>query len=83
MILLPSAAGTMNLPPLIGVPGGDVVIDATWQRRATDVLKIVSPAMTSASIGPRIGAFVERMKSANAVDVDAVVLGIAAPGRSP
>src|SRR5262245_45373250 len=66
MILLPSAFGTTNSPPLIFVPARAVVIDGVWQTAQPVLLNNASPAETSAVIVPRAGALVERMKSANA-----------------
>ena len=55
---------------------GAVVMDVHVARRAADLVEHLLAGRTSAVIGPRDGAFVERMKSANAIDVVAVVLGI-------
>src|SRR5262252_9206193 len=68
MILLPSAAGTVNAPPLMTVPGAAVVIDATWQVVQPIESNEFAPAFASAvaaSAASRGGAFVERMKAAN------------------
>src|SRR5919198_1933915 len=66
MILLPSAAATVNTPPLIFAPGCAVVMEGVWQIAQPILLNNASPASTSAEIGPRGGALVERIKSANA-----------------
>src|SRR6185312_9374438 len=66
MILLPSASGIVNWPPLTLVPGGAVRYVGVWHVPQPMFLKIVSPARTADVIGPRDGAFVDRMKSANA-----------------
>src|SRR5678816_3636319 len=66
MILLPSALGTVNSPPLILVPARAVVIDGVWQTAQPILSNSASPAETSAVIVPRGGAFVARMKSAKA-----------------
>src|SRR6185295_1930806 len=64
MILSPSAAVTVNLPPLKTVPTGAVVADGMWHRWQPIELKIVWPAVTSDVIGPRGGGLVARMKRA-------------------
>ena len=64
MTLLPRAAGTMKAPPLMAVPGSDVMVDGTWQIAQPRFAKICSPVRTSVVIGPRDGVLVERMKSA-------------------
>jgi hypothetical protein len=52
MILLPRAAGTWNVPPLIDVPGGAVVIEGVWQLAQPIWLNSDSPARTSAAAEP-------------------------------
>jgi hypothetical protein len=44
MILLPRVSGKTNPPPLIGVPGGAVVIDGVWQLAQPIALNRDSPA---------------------------------------
>src|SRR5512132_616411 len=67
MILLLRAVGTWNAPALIVVPDGAVVIAGVWQLAQPIWLNRDSPARTSGVSGPRDGAFVDRMKSANAM----------------
>src|SRR5215471_5093592 len=67
MILLPRAAGTVNAPPLITVPAGEVVIDVTWQMLQPIALKRDAPVWASdvaASAVSRGGALSARMKRA-------------------
>ena len=66
MILLPSAFGTVDSPPLIFVPARAVVMDGVWQTAQPILLNSASPAETLAVIVPREGALVERIKSAKA-----------------
>src|SRR5690242_12018839 len=75
MILLPSAAGTVNWPPLMTVPAGAVVIDRTWQMAQPMLLNKFEPATMSelgvpfepsSAPGPRGGTLVARMNLANA-----------------
>src|SRR6476659_3081898 len=69
MILSPSAAGTMNLPPLKEVPTGAVVIDATWQRLQPMALNRLLPATTSDELitaESTGGTLVDRMKRTKA-----------------
>ena len=76
MVLLPSASGTVNLPPLIRVPGGDVTSVGTWHvvqpivrenRLAGQNLRVDRAARRRFRRTHEIG---ERH------DVDAIVLGI-------
>ena len=63
MILLPSAAGTMNWPPLNEVPAGAVVIEVTWQMLQPMLVNSCAPATASdvaASTVSRGGTFNER-----------------------
>src|ERR1044072_7080925 len=48
MTLSPSAAGTMNRPPLMNVPAGAVVIDWTWQMAQPIELNKLRPVWASA-----------------------------------
>ncbi len=66
MSLLPSAAGTVIVLPLIFVPGLAVRSVGVWHTGQPTFANSASPALTAALIAPRGGAFVERMKSANA-----------------
>ncbi len=67
MILLPSAAGTRERAAVDQCPGGAVRDRRrVAARRSRSALNRRSPASTSEVIGPRGGALVERMKSANA-----------------
>src|SRR5712692_6441490 len=66
MILLPRASGTVNVLPLILVPGSAVVMEAVWQIAHPIWVNSASPARTLGVIGPRDGAFVDRMKLAKA-----------------
>src|SRR5436853_7839204 len=61
-----SAVGTFIVPPLMGVPAAAVVIVDTWQTAQPICSNRCWPARTSLVIGPRGGAFVERMKLAKA-----------------
>ena len=85
MLLLPSASGTTNSPPLIAVPGGAVAIAAVWQVAQPTSRNQRSPASTSA----RDRAARRRFRRAHEVgerdQVHAVVLGIghADPTRVP
>src|ERR1051326_8063889 len=67
MILFPSATGTVNVSPLMFAPGRAVVIAEAWQVAQQIWVKSPSPARTSGVIGPRDGALVDRIKSANAI----------------
>src|SRR5207244_2685428 len=61
MILLPSAAGTVNCPPFITVPVGAVVIEVTWQMLQPTELNNAAPVCASAVAAravSRDGAFV-------------------------
>src|ERR1051325_2184155 len=67
MILLPRAAGTVNAPRLIKVPGAAVTKVRVWQTLQPTALKSESPRVAAAGIGFwRPGARVAAMKSANA-----------------
>src|SRR6185369_8055849 len=67
MILLPRAAGTVNAPPLIEVPGAAVVKVRVWQTLQPTELNNESPRVAAAGMGfCRPGARVAAMKSANA-----------------
>src|SRR6266850_7092300 len=68
MFLLPRAAGTVNAPPLITVPGGAVAIVRTWQMLQPTELNRLSPAIASevaARTVSRGGALLVRMNSVN------------------
>ena len=68
MILLPSALGTVNCPPLMTEPTGAVVIERTWQTEQLSVSKSAEPgsdASSGTSCLSRAGALVERMKRVN------------------
>src|SRR6185295_14074178 len=74
MILLPRDDGTVKAPPLINVPGGEVVKLRVWQTAHPTELKRLEPATVSESGGPlepssapapRGGALVALMKVAN------------------
>src|SRR6476646_2201765 len=68
MILLPSAGGTVNAPPLITLPTDDVVMFRVWQVAHPTALNRFDPVIASpvaASAVSRGGAFVARMKAAN------------------
>src|SRR5262245_32222109 len=68
MILAPSAAGTLNAPPLINVPGGAVVIDRTWQTAQPIMLNILLPALAAIVLNRATsggGALDARIKRAN------------------
>jgi hypothetical protein len=65
--LLPSAAGTVNAPPLIRVPVGAVTRLATWHVVQPIWANSASPARESAVAARAVsrgGALVERMKLA-------------------
>src|SRR6266705_4257427 len=75
MILLPRAAGTVNVLPFINEPAGKVVIERTWQMAHPIWLKRFEPATMSgfgvpfepsSAPGPRGGAFVARINLAKA-----------------
>ena len=68
MTLLPSAAGTMNAPPLIAVPAGEVVIERVWQTLQPIASNSCDPAIASevpARAVSRGGTFDARMNAAN------------------
>jgi len=65
--LVATAGRTVMAPPLIRVPGGAVTMVSTWQVAQPTFANSAAPVWTSASIGPRGGALVERMKLANAL----------------
>ena len=67
IVLSPIAAGTVYAPALITVPAVTVVSVATWQVAQPMLLNAVWPRVTAAVIGPRGGAFRERMKLVKAV----------------
>ncbi|MFO1467683.1 MAG: hypothetical protein U1F35_14790 [Steroidobacteraceae bacterium] len=60
-------AAATSVPPLIDVPDGAVRIAGAWQTAQPTWVNKRSPCCTSALTGPREGAFVERMKFANAL----------------
>src|SRR5215203_7530838 len=67
MILSPSAAVTVNLPPLNTVPAGAVVIVGVWQLAQPIWTKSVAPdwaAAVAARAVSRGGALVARMNRA-------------------
>jgi len=69
IILLPSAAGTVNVPPLITDPDAAVVIERTWQTeqsRSSNRSEPGSVASFKTIALLRGGALVERMKRVNA-----------------
>src|SRR4051795_6261495 len=69
MILSPRAGGTVNLPALMTVPAGAVVIDVVWQLAQPIEVKSDAPATASdvaAKAVSRGGALVERMKRTKA-----------------
>src|SRR5215470_4947503 len=67
MILLPSAVGTLNAPPLINVPAVAVVKVRVWHTEQPTEENNASPRWAAAGIGfCRPGARVAAMKSANA-----------------
>src|SRR3954470_11168557 len=69
MILSPSAAGTMKLPPLNEVPSGAVVQVLVWQFWQAILLNNCSPRAIVSGLPKTLargGALVERMKRVNA-----------------
>ena len=69
MVLFPSAGGTVNVPPLITLPGGEVTMLATWQTAQPMAPKRARPLMASvvaASVASGGGALVARMNAAKA-----------------
>src|SRR2546423_15398661 len=70
MFLLPRAAGTVNAPALIRVPGAEGVMVRTWQMLQPTWSKSCEPVIASevfATAVSRGGALDERMKAAKAL----------------
>src|ERR1051325_5415980 len=64
IILLPKAAGTTKVPPLMTEPTGAVVIERTWQTEQLSESKRAEPGSVASFIAIerlRGGALVERM----------------------
>ena len=76
MILLPSAFGTVNSPPLIFVPGRAVVMDGVWQTAQPVWLNSASPAEDVSGYRSSRRGFRRAHEVSEGHDIDTVVLGV-------